>query len=219
MNEYSQERIFLDMAKMFIEQGETAEEIRRQLFLVDKNLLEEINQIPRQHIRSFVTQAFETFSLTSPILDIGCGYRSSKPEIAPFFVGKIFRYYGIDHTVTFRDAIEENAGPAILGDAAHLPILSDTISTVICTELLEHVEDDITVIKEISRILVPGGYLILTVPGKDIPNHEKLPFQRDYRRYSAAGLRDLLEGYVDVLTVVEEGYGGFMTNVMSISRT
>jgi SAM-dependent methyltransferase len=51
-----------------------------------------------------------------------------------------------------------------VSDAASIPIETGGFDAVICTEVLEHVPEPYSVIREISRILRPGGKLILTAP-------------------------------------------------------
>lgn len=47
---------------------------------------------------------------------------------------------------------------------AGLPFASDSIDTVFCCSVLEHIEDPAAGMSEFSRILKPGGRLILSVP-------------------------------------------------------
>jgi SAM-dependent methyltransferase len=51
-----------------------------------------------------------------------------------------------------------------VSDAASIPVETGSFDAVICTEVLEHVAEPIKVVKEISRVLRPGGKLILTAP-------------------------------------------------------
>lgn len=53
---------------------------------------------------------------------------------------------------------------AIVGDAHHLPFPDATFDHVICSEVLEHIPDDVTVLRDIVRVLRPGGTLVVTVP-------------------------------------------------------
>jgi SAM-dependent methyltransferase len=39
-----------------------------------------------------------------------------------------------------------------------------SVSTVVCSEVLEHIKDDSKALSELNRVLKPGGVLILTVP-------------------------------------------------------
>jgi SAM-dependent methyltransferase len=49
-------------------------------------------------------------------------------------------------------------------DITHIPLESDTIDLIICNHVLEHVLDDIQAMKELYRVLKPGGNAILQVP-------------------------------------------------------
>jgi len=50
------------------------------------------------------------------------------------------------------------------GDATRLPFADGTFDRVITSEVLEHIQDDVTAIKEHHRVLKPGGTLGVTVP-------------------------------------------------------
>ena len=49
-------------------------------------------------------------------------------------------------------------------DAADLQYPDASFDIVICRELIEHVPDEQQVLKEIKRVLVPGGYVLFTTP-------------------------------------------------------
>lgn len=57
----------------------------------------------------------------------------------------------------------------LLGDGAQLPFRDRTFDAVVCSEVLEHVEDDTAVVREIARVLKPGGVAALTVPCANYP--------------------------------------------------
>jgi len=54
------------------------------------------------------------------------------------------------------------------GDAFNLPIADGSASVVICSEVIEHIEDAQGLIDELSRALEPGGTLILSGPSNNI---------------------------------------------------
>jgi SAM-dependent methyltransferase len=70
-----------------------------------------------------------------------------------------------------------------------LPFQARTFDGAICSEVLEHVADDVRVIREIARIVKPGGTVIVTVPF----SFRYHPDPADFRRYTPVGLRALLE--------------------------
>lgn len=49
-------------------------------------------------------------------------------------------------------------------DISSIPVADDQFDAILCTEVLEHVREPIMVVKEMARILRPGGRLMLTAP-------------------------------------------------------
>lgn len=95
------------------------------------------------------------------ILDIGCG-------------GQPFRKYCQHLNYKSHDFAQLDAKTQIIGgkygeldyisDICAIPEKDSTFDAILCTEVLEHVPEPIKAIKEMSRLLKPGGRLILTVP-------------------------------------------------------
>jgi SAM-dependent methyltransferase len=50
------------------------------------------------------------------------------------------------------------------GDATSLPFSDGTFDRVVTSEVLEHIQDDVTAIAELARVLKAGGVLAVTVP-------------------------------------------------------
>lgn len=55
-------------------------------------------------------------------------------------------------------------GAAVLADGAKLPFPDGAFDRVICTEVLEHVADDRLLVRELARLLRPGGTIAVSVP-------------------------------------------------------
>lgn len=92
-------------------------------------------------------------------------------------------------------------GPHILGDAQNIPVKSSAVDCVKCTELLEHVELPERVLDEISRILKPGGILILSIPF-NVGIHSD-PW--DFQRFTDQKLTRMLDSNFRILTLKKQG--------------
>ncbi|WP_338684432.1 class I SAM-dependent methyltransferase [Haloferula helveola] len=113
--------------------------------------------------------------LTGELLDVGCGQQ----PYATYF-GHSSKHMACDY-----DAARGNVDFSCPADAIPLP--DESVDSVLCTEVLEHVPDPMAVWNEFHRILRPGGRVLLTTP-QYWPPHE-LPY--DFYRYPEHGLRRL----------------------------
>jgi SAM-dependent methyltransferase len=111
-------------------------------------------------------------------LDVGCG---RKPYEKTFFAGAE-KYVGLDY-------LTDRSTPDVVGSATDIPLGDAGFDTVVCTEVLEHVPDPLKAMREMYRVLKPGGYLVLSTP-MYWPRHE-VPY--DYFRYPYDGLLHLIK--------------------------
>jgi SAM-dependent methyltransferase len=75
---------------------------------------------------------------------------------------------------------------AILCDLIDVPVASATYDAIVCNAVMEHVQFPDLVMKELRRLLKPGGHLILCIPFLQ-PYHPR----PDYRRYTMEGMNEL----------------------------
>ncbi len=72
-----------------------------------------------------------------------------------------------------------------------------SLDVVVCLELIEHVEDYAAVMKEMHRVLQPGGTLILSTPNKEVtsPGRKKPIHDFHVHEFTIPELRDLCRKY------------------------
>ncbi|MBN1296621.1 class I SAM-dependent methyltransferase [bacterium] len=132
-------------------------------------------------IRHFVSAAGLRVKSGERVLDAGAGqsrYRS-------FFDHAI--YTSVDFGTG--EKTWDYSGLDVLARLERLPFPGDVFDHVICTQVLEHVPEPDVILRELGRVLKPGGYLLLTAP-LGFGEHQ-IPY--DYFRYTRYGLRYLLE--------------------------
>ena len=57
--------------------------------------------------------------------------------------------------------------PFVQGDATRMPFADHTFDTIVAFDVLEHVEDDCALVRELARVVRPGGTLWISVPSRD----------------------------------------------------
>ena len=80
-----------------------------------------------------------------------------------------------------------------------------TYDTVVCTQVLQHLPEPADALREMARLLKPGGTLILSAPHLVWLHNEP----HDYFRFTSHGLRHLLRG-AGLETVSVEPVGGWI---------
>jgi SAM-dependent methyltransferase len=108
--------------------------------------------------------------------------------------------------------IDPGAKPDIVADAQALPVRSRTEECVVCLETLEYVDDPEVAVAEMSRVLRPGGRVLLSVPLL-----HRVDSVIDRHRFTERRLRELLERAG--LSVVEiTPQGRFFTTLANMLR-
>jgi SAM-dependent methyltransferase len=75
-----------------------------------------------------------------------------------------------------------------LGSITDLPVGDGSLDWVLCTEVIEHVDDDRAAAVELGRVLKPGGFALISVPRPPAPHDP----EHAREGYSLEALRELL---------------------------
>jgi SAM-dependent methyltransferase len=139
-------------------------------------------RLPRGHV---LNAGCGAGSFTLRLLDAGYGVTSVDASEA--FVERVRRLVGD------RGAVE-------LADLHALRFEAGAFDAIVCGEVLEHLDDDQTAVREFARVLKPGGVVLASVPAN--------PWRYDWvdhwaghrRRYTASGLAERFSaaGFVEV---------------------
>ena len=128
-------------------------------------------------LETFIMLTFNFNKITLPkgnstMLDIGCGEGRHVFGVMQNFKDTLCIGLDMDDpSITkaregyeFFKSISNQGASFIKGSAYSLPIPSNTLDLVICSEVLEHLDDYHLALEEIYRVLKPGGKFLASVP-------------------------------------------------------
>jgi len=146
--------------------------------------------------------AAQLAKVSGRILDAGCGTQQFRKYCSHLeYFGQDFGQFKGDEKTSLPTITEFPYGKLdYVSDIWNIPEKDGYFDAVLCTEVLEHVPYPIETIHELSRLLRPGGTLILTAPSNCLRHMDPFYFyggfsDRFYERVlPEAGLKiDLIE--------------------------
>ncbi len=116
-------------------------------------------------------------------LEVGCGLRPRLP-----LTGTIF----VDVSRTACTKLGRAGARALCAGVDALPLRAASVTAVHAYDLLEHLDDDTAAIRELTRVIAPGGVLVLSTPLHAGRWQEFDRVVGHARRYEPRGLLELV---------------------------
>jgi len=136
------------------------------------------------------------------LLEVGCGEGRGIDLLLP----KITSYSAIDKIEPVINSLQKKypQGKFIRGNIPPLSVFeSDSFDSIVSFQVIEHIKDDALFLKEIYRVLKPGGLALLTTPNKPL-SLSRNPWH--IREYTAKELTELAKQFFD--EVIMKGITG-----------
>lgn len=106
------------------------------------------------------------------LLEVGLGTGGLLPELA----ARASRVIGVDHSPAMLEEARRRLALAgvtgielRLGEMTHLPLPDEAVGCAVANMVLHHAADPLAVLREIRRVLAPGGVVVLA----DLARHER----------------------------------------------
>jgi SAM-dependent methyltransferase len=135
------------------------------------------------------------------LLDVGCGEKPFEHLFRPY----VSEYIGVEYEPTFLLTESGRRGRSAVDvtyDGRRLPFPDGSFDTVLSSQVLEHTPHPGDLVKEMGRVLKPGGVLLLSAPFS-FRLHEE---PHDYFRYTPHGLTRLCDAAgLDVEEIAPQG--------------
>jgi len=128
--------------------------------------------------RSFFNATMHTVSVSGKVIDVGSGPR-------PYY-HNFFERRGVVDFVS----MDPKLGDKINFEKDKLPWKTDSIDTVLCMNVLEHIYNHNHLMQEMTRILKPDGSFVMFVPFF-VVYHPDPGFSLDCFRYARDGLEKI----------------------------
>jgi SAM-dependent methyltransferase len=151
----------------------------------------------REKSQAFVDESIAKIAAHTVVLDIGGGTRFGKwlKPYEPLFKDCDYRTFDYD----------ASTGADVVGDIHSLPLPDASIDAIICSSVLEHVQDPRQAMRELHRVLRPGGALFFYVPSL-YPYHARTGHYPDYWRFFSDTIDDLFEPFSSKEVAKRGGY-------------
>jgi SAM-dependent methyltransferase len=141
--------------------------------------------------RTVIERVLDGLGLPAParILDAGCGSGRNMVELT-----RRGTVTGVELSETSVElARARDCGEVLQGSVMQMPFPDASFDLAVSLDVVEHLEDDLGALRELRRVVVPGGVLLVTVPayqwlwsGHDVINHH-------HRRYTRRSLQQVAE--------------------------
>lgn len=105
------------------------------------------------------------------ILDIGCGEGFYSMIFDQLYNCKVTAVDYDNHIMSMaQDWLKDSKKVHFeIGDITKLNFPDNSFDKIVCTEVLEHINDHEKAVSELFRVLKPGGVMAITVPNKNYP--------------------------------------------------
>lgn len=119
------------------------------------------------------------------LLDAGAGEGANKKfcEHLDYVSQDFAEYLGEGDGSGLQTGSWDVGGIDIVSDITNIPEPDGTFDAILCSEVFEHLPDPVLALKEFSRLLKPGGTLLITAPFSSLSHFAPYHYYSGFNRY------------------------------------
>lgn len=161
----------------------------------------------KNHWDNFFEQKIgEMFSSSKTIIDIGGGLRidgerNNRIDPSRSWILELIKKNSVDYKIL--DKVPEYH-PDIVGDIHNLPFADNSVDAIVCIAILEHIEEPQKAVREIYRVLKPGGQCFIYAPFLYY-YHPMKGYYQDFYRFTRDGMEYMCKDFSKVETANVRG--------------
>src|SRR5688572_15687201 len=122
------------------------------------------------------------------LIDCGCGTGYNLALLRPY--GQVF---GFDLTAEGAGRARASGRPIVRADMEHIPFAAGSFDLATSFDVVQSVPDDRKALREIARVLKPGGYAVLNVSALELLRADHAEVWGELRRYTPRTAARLIE--------------------------
>lgn len=171
-----------------------------------------IQNLDRYYIRTSIFKALNNslIQFSGKLLDVGCGKMPYRNYI--LINSEVTDYIGLDIETAL--IYKADVKPDFIWNGITMPFVNESFDCAFGTEVLEHCPEPEVVLKEVYRVLKPGGVFFFTVPF--LWNLHEIP--HDEYRYTPFSLERHLKnsGFTDITIKATGGWHASMAQMLGL---
>jgi len=165
--------------------------------------------IVEKKYKEFLGEKMKSISKEKIILDLGGGKRFQK---------WLKEYEGLFDDTQYKTMdLDESTNPDVVGDIHNIPLRDESVDAIICSSVLEHVNDPIRAVQEMCRILRKNGKALIFVPSI-YPYHARKDHYLDMWRFFDDSILFMCKGFSSVEMCKFGGYFKAMSFFMPMQH-
>lgn len=153
--------------------------------LRNQKAIDQVGSSNEDNRNQWVIETLENLTPGITLLDAGAGEQPYKKHCTHL------QYVSQDFAAYNPQAVKEGLHMSnwdygtldIISDVTAIPRPDASFDAILCTEVIEHIVNPIEAIKEFSRLLKPGGQLLLTAPFCSMTHFAPYHFYSGYNRF------------------------------------